>query len=56
MKKVASICVHNACRSQIAEALGRKLASDVLESHSAGTETIRRIEETILDLKSRLQT
>ena len=32
-KKVAFICVHNSCRSQIAEALGRHLASDVFESH-----------------------
>lgn len=38
MKKVAFICVHNSCRSQIAEALGRHLASDVFESYSAGTE------------------
>lgn len=36
--KVAFICVHNSCRSQIAEALGRALASDVFESYSAGTE------------------
>lgn len=36
--KVAFVCVHNSCRSQIAEALGRKLASDVFESYSAGTE------------------
>ena len=35
--RVAFVCVHNACRSQIAEALGRKLASDVFESYSAGT-------------------
>ena len=39
MKKVAFICVHNSCRSQIAEALGKKLAGDVFESYSAGTET-----------------
>ena len=31
-KKVAFICVHNSCRSQIAEALGKHLASDVFES------------------------
>ena len=37
--KVAFICVHNSCRSQIAEALGKLLASDVFESYSAGTET-----------------
>ena len=38
MKKVAFICVHNSCRSQIAEAFGRHLAADVFESYSAGTE------------------
>lgn len=38
MKKVAFICVHNSCRSQIAEALGKHFASDVFESYSAGTE------------------
>ena len=43
MKKAAFICVHNSCRSQIAEALGKKLASDVFESYSAGTETKPRI-------------
>ena len=37
-KKVAFICVHNSCRSQIAEALGKHLAADVFESYSAGTE------------------
>lgn len=37
--KVAFICVHNSCRSQIAEALGKHFASDVFESYSAGTET-----------------
>ncbi len=36
--KVAFICVHNSCRSQMAEALGKHLASDVFESFSAGTE------------------
>ena len=36
--KVAFICVHNSCRSQIAEALGRLFADDVFESYSAGTE------------------
>jgi len=36
--KVAFVCVHNSCRSQIAEALGKKMASDVFESYSAGTE------------------
>ena len=38
-KKVAFICVHNSCRSQIAEALVHYFASDIFESYSAGTET-----------------
>lgn len=37
-KKVAFVCVHNSCRSQIAEALAKILGSDVLEVYSAGTE------------------
>lgn len=37
--KVAFICVHNSCRSQIAEALGTYFVSNVFESYSAGTET-----------------
>jgi arsenate reductase len=36
--KVAFICVHNSCRSQMAEALGKEFASEVFESYSAGTE------------------
>ena len=43
MKKVAFICTHNSCRSQIAEALGKLLAGDVFESFSAGTELKPRI-------------
>ena len=36
--KVAFVCVHNSCRSQMAEALGKALASDAFDSYSAGTE------------------
>lgn len=43
LPKVAFVCVHNSCRSQIAEALGKYLASDVFESYSAGTETKSQI-------------
>ena len=39
MVKIAFICVHNSCRSQMAEALCRHLAGDVFECYSAGTET-----------------
>lgn len=45
MKKAAFICVHNSCRSQMAEALGKHLASDVLECYSAGTETKPQINQ-----------
>ena len=48
--KVAFICVHNSCRSQIAEALGKALASDVFESYSAGTETKPRINQDAVRL------
>ena len=50
MQKVAFICVHNSCRSQIAEALGRHLASDVFESYSAGTETKPQINQDAVRL------
>lgn len=50
MKKVAFICVHNSCRSQIAEALGKKLASDVFESYSAGTEIKPQINQDAVRL------
>ena len=48
--KVAFICVHNSCRSQIAEALGKALASDVVESYSAGTETKPQINQDAVRL------
>ena len=50
LPKVAFICVHNSCRSQIAEALGKKLASDVFESYSAGTETKPKINQDAVRL------
>lgn len=54
MKKVAFICVHNSCRSQIAEALGRHLAADVFESYSAGTERKGRIDPDAVRLMKEL--
>lgn len=53
-KKVAFICVHNSCRSQIAEALGRYYASDVFESYSAGTETKQRINQDAVRIMKEL--
>ena len=43
MIKVGFICVHNSCRSQMAEALGKHFASDAFESYSAGTHTKDKI-------------
>ena len=53
-KKVAFICVHNSCRSQIAEALGKHLASDVFDSYSAGTETKPQINQDAVRLMKEL--
>jgi arsenate reductase len=43
--KVAFICVHNSCRSQMAEALGKLYGSSLFESYSAGTETKPQINQ-----------
>ena len=59
-KKVAFICVHNSCRSQMAEAWAKKLGSDVLEVYSAGTEeypevkplAVKVMEEVGIDMSS----
>lgn len=53
-QKVGFICVHNSCRSQIAEALGKHLASDVFESYSAGTETKPKINQDAVRLMKEL--
>lgn len=37
-QKIAFICTHNSCRSQIAEALAKKYLSTEYEIYSAGTE------------------
>lgn len=53
-KKVAFICVHNSCRSQIAEALGKRLAGDKFDFYSAGTETKPQINQDAVRLIKRL--
>ncbi|MCH1723029.1 arsenate reductase ArsC [Lactococcus formosensis] len=50
MLKIAFICVHNSCRSQIAEALGKKLAGDKFDFYSAGTETKPQINQDAVRL------
>lgn len=49
-KKVAFICVHNSCRSQIAEALGKHFRSNDFEFYSAGTETKPKINQDAVRL------
>lgn len=43
--KVAFVCVHNSCRSQMAEAISKIFAEDVYDAYSAGTETKDRINQ-----------
>ncbi|MFA7673729.1 MAG: arsenate reductase ArsC [Clostridia bacterium] len=52
--KVAFICVHNSCRSQIAEALAKKFAVDVFRSYSAGTEAKQHIDQDAVRLIKKL--
>jgi arsenate reductase len=47
--KVAFVCVHNSCRSQMAEALGKLFASDIFSSYSAGTVTKPQINQDAVD-------
>lgn len=54
MKKVAFICVHNSCRSMMAEAFGRVLGHGVFESYSAGTEERDRINQDAVRLMKEL--
>lgn len=53
-KKIAFICVHNSCRSQIAEALGKHLAGDKYDFYSAGTETKPQINGDAVRLMKQL--
>ena len=48
--KIAFICVHNSCRSQMAEALGKKYLSDICDCYSAGTETKPQINQDAVRL------
>jgi len=54
MKRVAFICVHNSCRSQIAEALGKRDLAGVCACFSAGTETKPRINQDAVRLMKKI--
>ena len=48
--KVAYICVHNSCRSQMAEAISKLIAEDYFEAYSAGTETKPQINQGAVEV------
>lgn len=52
--KVAFVCVHNSCRSQMAEALGKKYLSDICDCYSAGTETKPQINQDAVRLMKKV--
>lgn len=54
MKKIAFICVHNSCRSQIAEALGKHLRGNEFAFYSAGMETKPQINPDAVRLMKQL--
>ncbi len=49
-KKIAFLCVHNSCRSQMAEALGKHLLGDRYDFYSAGSETKPQINQDAVRL------
>lgn len=53
-KKIAFICVHNSCRSQIAEALGKHFAGEKFDFYSAGTETKPQINQDAVRIMKKL--
>jgi len=54
-KKVAFVCVHNSCRSQMAEAWAKHLGSDVLEVYSAGTEEYHEVKPGAVEVMEELE-
>lgn len=60
MKTVAFVCIHNSCRSQMAEGFGKSLGEGIFESYSAGTEdypevkplAVQVMEEAGIDMSS----
>lgn len=48
--KVAFVCVHNSCRSQMAEGLAKKLGGDLFDSYSAGTENYPEVKPLAVEV------
>jgi len=53
-KKIAFICIHNSCRSQIAEALGKHFLCNKYDFYSAGTETKPKINQDAVRLMKQI--
>lgn len=50
MKKIAFVCIHNSCRSQMAEAIAKHYLKDMdVEIYSAGTEEYPEIKPMVYD-------
>ena len=43
MKKVAFVCIHNSCRSQMAEGWAKHLGKGIIEVYSAGTDEYHEV-------------
>lgn len=48
MKKIAFVCIHNSCRSQMAEGYLKELGKGKYEVYSAGTQSYPKIKEKAL--------
>ncbi len=48
--KVAFVCVHNSCRSQMAEGWAKKLGADIFDSYSAGTQTYPQVKPMAVEV------
>ncbi len=50
MIKVAFVCVHNSCRSQMAEGFAKTLGKDIFEAYSAGTENYPEVKPLAVEV------
>lgn len=50
MKTVAFVCIHNSCRSQMAEGFGKELGKGVFTSYSAGTENYPQVKPLAVEV------
>lgn len=50
MVKVAFVCVHNSCRSQMAEGFAKHYGKDIIEVYSAGTENYPEVKPLAVEV------